>query len=64
MGEAVAAREAWNSARSEGRKRTYTFGKPETRSMVVNASHRRGFARLSGGRVTDALYVTLRMRSL
>ena len=31
--------------------------------MVVKASHRRGFARLSGGRVTEALYVTLRTRS-
>src|ERR1700674_4627654 len=34
------------------------------RSMVVNASHRRGFARLSGGRVTGALYGRLRKRSL
>lgn len=63
IGRAVVAREAWNSARSAGRNRTKTLGKPETRSMVVKASQRRGFARLSGGRVTDALYVTLRMRS-
>ena len=30
--------------------------------MVVKASQRRGFARLSGGRVTGALYVTFPMR--
>jgi hypothetical protein len=62
MGRAVAAREAWNSPRSEGRKRMYMLGKPEIRSIVVKASHRRGFARLSRGRVTGALYGTVRMR--
>ena len=30
----------------------------------MKASQRRGFARLSGGRVTEALYVTFRTRSL
>jgi hypothetical protein len=58
IGEAVVAREAWNSARSGGRKRTYELGKPEIRSMVVKASQRRGFARLSAGRVTGAVYVS------
>ncbi len=62
MGSAVAAREAWNSARRDGRKRMYMLGKPEIRSMVVKASQRRGFARLSGGRVTGALYGTFPKR--
>ena len=60
IGRAVAARDAWNSARSAGRNRTKTLGNPEIKSMVVKASQRRGFARLSVGRFTVALYARFR----
>jgi len=49
--EAVAAREPPNSASKGGKKIGNVFARPDTNSIVANASPSRGFARLSGSRI-------------